>query len=517
MRLLLAEEMKQIDTAAIKDFNLPGLLLMENAGRAVAMVAERLLAACIEKRIVIFAGKGNNAGDGFAAARTLLNRGADVTVVLLADPASYAGDALQQLEILQKCQPLIVTLSTDQDWDKAAIVGKMADLIIDGLLGTGFHGELSQSFLRAAELMNTFAAPVLAIDIPSGVDPDTGKTAKGAVQADVTVTLASPKPGLYLYPGAEHAGEVMVAEIGIPGNLLAAAGSRNELVTPDLIKEKLPHRQRNAHKGAAGRVAVVAGSPGFTGAAALSSYAAVKSGAGLVTLLTPLSSQNILAAKLTEVMVHGLIERLPGVLGGGAVGDIRHWTENCDALAIGPGLGTSEATQEVVRDILKNCRIPMVIDADALTALAGHTELLAAMKAEKVITPHPAEMARLVGGTAAAIDEERLTIASCYAAQWQAVVVLKGAPTVIATPAGFTYVNSTGNEGMATGGCGDVLTGVIVALLGQGLSVEDAAVVGVYLHGLAGDLAAEKGKIGLAAGQISENLPYARQKAEEEQ
>lgn len=516
MKLFLAEEMKQIDAATTKEFGLPGLLLMENAGRAIAATAESILEDCNNKRIVVFAGKGNNAGDGFAAARTLLNRGARVTVVLLAEPAAYSGDALVQLEVLQKCNLFLFILRTEQDWDKAAIAGELADLVIDGLLGTGFHGELSPDFARAAELISSLAAPVLAIDIPSGVEPDTGKAARSAVKADVTVTLAAPKPGLYLYPGVEHAGEIMVAEIGIPTALLSSSCSKNELITQSLAKEKLPLRQGNAHKGMAGHIAILAGSPGFTGAAALCSYAAVKAGAGLVTLLTSLSSQNILAAKLNEVMVQGLIERLPGVLGGGAVGDVRHWLEKSDVLAVGPGLGTSEATKEVIRDILQGCSKPVVIDADALTALVGHTEILSNMKCPRIITPHPAEMGRLINVAAADVDAQRLALASRYAVEWQTVVVLKGAPTVVAVPDGVTYLNTTGNEGMATGGCGDVLTGIIAALLGQGLSTADAAVLAVYLHGLAGDLAAENGKIGLAAGQISEALPRAIQKVEEE-
>ncbi|MGL5206212.1 MAG: NAD(P)H-hydrate dehydratase [Acidaminococcaceae bacterium] len=516
MKLFLAEEMKEIDNAVTREFGLPGLLLMENAGRDVAATAESILEDCHGKRIVVFAGKGNNAGDGFAAARTLLNRGAQVTVILLADMNSYSGDAFIQLEVLRKCNPFIFNLNNEQDWDKAKIAGELADLVIDGLLGTGFHGELNADFARAVELINSVAAPVLAIDIPSGVEPDTGKVARIAVKADVTVTIAMPKPGLYLYPGAEYAGEIMVAEIGIPEVLLAEADSKNELVTRSLAKTKLPFRQGNAHKGMAGRVAVLAGSPGFTGAAALCSFAAVKAGAGLVTLLTPLSSQNILAAKLNEVMVQGLIERLPGVLGGGAVGDVRHWLEKSDVLAVGPGLGTSEATKEVIRDILQGCGKPVVIDADALTALVENTEILLRMKCPKIITPHPAEMARLIGAETADVDADRLAVASLYAVEWQTVVVLKGAPTVVAAPDGSVYINTTGNEGMATGGCGDVLTGIIAALLGQGLSAADAAVLGVYLHGLAADFVAENGKIGLAAGQISEFLPRARQMVEEE-
>lgn len=516
MKLFLAEEMKQIDAATAKEFGLPGLLLMENAGRDVAAIAESILEDCSNKRILVFAGKGNNAGDGFVAARTLLNRGAQVTVVLLADQAAYSGEALIQLEVLKKCNPFMFTLNNEQDWDKATIAGELADLVIDGLLGTGFRGELSPDFARAAELINSMLAPVLAIDVPSGVEPDTGKVARGAVKADVTVTIAAPKPGLYLYPGAEYAGEIMVAEIGIPTKLLTESDSKNELITRGLAKTKLPLRQGNAHKGMAGRVAILAGSPGFTGAAALCSYAAVKAGAGLVTLLTPLSSQNILAAKLNEVMVKGLIERLPGVLGGGAVGDVRHWLEKSDVLAVGPGLGTSEATKEVIRDILQGCSKPVVIDADALTALVGHTEILSRMKCPRIITPHPAEMARLIDSAASEVDANRLAVASRYAVEWQTVVVLKGAPTVVATPDGSAYLNTNGNEGMATGGCGDVLTGIIAALLGQGLSAADAAILGVYLHGLAGDLAAENGKIGLAAGQISEILPQARQRVEEE-
>lgn len=515
MKLFTSKEMKRIDAAAEKDYALPGLLLMENAGRAVANEAELFLEKQDGRKVMLFAGKGNNAGDSFAAARTLANKGWSVSVALVAEKREYKGDALLQLEILQKCGLPVLVLKSAMDWDRAFVEASLSDLLIDGLLGTGFHGELAPDFLRAADLINAVKTPVLAIDLPSGIDPDTGRAAHGAVKAELTVTMAAPKPGLYLYPGASFAGKVKVAEIGHPLRLLAAQAGKRELVTPALIKPRLRERPVNAHKGMAGRVVLFAGSPGFTGAAALASYAAVKTGAGLVTLLTPLSSQNVLAVKLTEVMVKGMIERTPGVLGSGAVNEMLSIAEACDASAIGPGLGVAEATKEVVREYLTKCEKPIVIDADALTALNGHTEILGKMRTVKVLTPHPAEMARLTGDTAESVDNERMAVAARYAAAWQAVIVLKGAPTVVALPDGSVWLNQTGNEGMASGGSGDVLTGVITALLGQGLAAADAAIVGVYLHGLAGDLAAADGKIGLAAGQLCEKLPQARKKAGE--
>ena len=329
------------------------------------------------------------------------------------------------------------------------------------------------------------------------------------MRADHTVTMALVKTGLLLYPGREYCGDIELADISMPVKLVEEYQSDKYRLTDEIVRELLPLRKANAHKGDAGRVVICAGSPGYTGAAALASDAAVKAGAGLVSLYTPLSSRDVLAIKLTEVMVHGLLERMPGILGGGAASDVASSAESADVLAIGPGLGTSESTQEAVRTILQKITTPVVIDADALTALAGHTEILAAMQAQKVLTPHPGEMARLTGLEIAEIEADRINVAKKYAEEWQAIVVLKGAPTVIGCPNGTVYVNSTGNSSLATGGSGDVLTGIIAGLAAQEISLQEAAICGVYLHGLAAELTGID--IGLAAGELAALLPQARE------
>lgn len=347
------------------------------------------------------------------------------------------------------------------------------------------------------------------MDIPTGVNADTGEADGSAVKADATVTMALPKLGLYLYPGAEHAGTIQVADIGMPSTLLQETEGNRILIEKELIKTILPDRPQNAHKGSAGRVAVVAGSYGYVGAAALCSFAAVKGGAGLVTLLTPENTREILAIKLTEVMVKGLPVSDDRLVTEEALEVVTEALDKADVLAIGPGFGVSEEAGNLIRDILVTTSVPCVIDADAITALKDHTELLSHMLAEKVLTPHPGEMARITGIRISEIEKNRVEVARLYAEKWQAVVVLKGVPTVVALPDGTVYLNTTGTPAMATGGSGDVLTGLIAALIGQGLTVADAAVAGVYLHGRAGELAAG-GSVGMAASELLLKLPEAR-------
>ena len=419
------------------------------------------------------------------------------------------GDAAMELAMFTKAGGRVEALSTEDDWVLAELAASKADVLVDALLGTGFHGELEGDVLRACELLNKSEKYILAVDVPTGVNADNGAVSENAVRADHTVTMALVKTGLLLYPGREYCGDIELADISMPVKLVEEYQSDKYRLTDEIVRELLPLRKANAHKGDAGRVVICAGSPGYTGAAALASDAAVKADAGLVSLYTPLSSRDVVAIKLTEVMVHGLLERMPGILGGGAASDVASSAEAADVLAIGPGLGTSESTQEAVRTILQKITTPVVIDADALTALAGHTEILASMQAQKVLTPHPGEMARLTGLEIAEIEADRINIAKKYAEQWQAIVVLKGAPTVIGCPNGTVYVNSTGNSSLATGGSGDVLTVIIAGLAAQEISLQEAAICGVYLHGMAAELTGID--IGLAAGELAALLPQARE------
>ena len=511
MKLLLCEEMQKVDKKAITVVGLPEMVLMENAGRAVAEATEVALDGAAGKHIVIFVGKGNNGGDGLVAARLLDSQGAFVYVVTITGVKEITGSAAQELKVLKSCKvPIFSWNQSRENLYRIFSLCASADFFVDAMLGTGFKGELKGNYLKAAELIESLPVPVLAIDIPSGVEANTGKVGSVAIHAQVTVTMVAPKPGLYLYPGASYSGRVVVTNIGLPGNLLAAASNKYYLLEEDMIAGLLPSRPKNAHKGMNGRISLIAGSMGLTGAAALCSEAAVRCGGGLVNLLTPKSAQSILATKLTEVMVKGLCENAIGELDAASVKQAVLALEQADVVAIGPGLGQSTQTQIFIRELIKKIYIPVVLDADALNALAGEVKLLENLPV-KIITPHPGEMARLTGLSQEEILAEPLKIAEIYAKKWQAVVVLKCTPTIIAIPDGRVFVNSTGNEGMATGGAGDVLTGTIAALLGQGLSAENAALCGVYVHGAAGDIAAKKGAIGLKAGDIAACLPLALQ------
>lgn len=551
MRIVRAEEMRQLDRRAEEEYGLPGLLLMENAGRAVAEAAVAMLGgSAVGKRVVILAGKGNNGGDGSGAGRWLVNGGAVVTLVLTGRPEELVGSAADELQFYLSSGGALVCWNparpegpggsagsaaglleaarrfaeTDGETRRLRELLGQADLIVDALLGTGFSGRLRWPCLVLCTLTNDAEAPVLAVDIPTGVQADDGACAVGAMQADRTVTMALPKQGLYLYPGAACAGLLTVADIGMSAPLLAPPEEARFVPSAADIAALLPQRPRTLHKGLSGRVTLVAGSTGYLGAAALAGQAAVKGGAGLVTLLTPASARPLLAVKLTEVMVKGLPEGpavpveaagtatgtlVPGGLAPAAVTMVLDESSGADALAIGPGLGTSEETGTAIRQILLDTQLPCVIDADALTALQGHTDLLLHMAADKVLTPHPGEMARLTGLTVGQIERDRVETARTYARQWQCVLLLKGVPTVVALPDGTAYLNTTGNPAMATGGCGDVLTGLLAALLAQGLPAGDAAVAAAYLHGLAGDLAAG-GSVGLAASELAACLPEAR-------
>ena len=510
MKIALGEELRELDRRAVQEAGMPSLLLMENAGHAVANEAISLLAdKAGNKKVVIFAGRGNNGGDALVAARHLINSGLTVRVFLLFAPEEFSPDAAVNFSILFNMQADIVVLNEEKDWDKVTLHMLFADLIIDGLLGTGFKGMLEGSLRRAVELMNQSKKLVLAIDVPSGLDVDSGQT-ELAVQATNTLTLVLPKLGLLFSPGRSYVGKLSLAQIGLPKNLIDTAAINQTLITGDIVKCLLPIRSVDAHKGQT-KAAVLAGAQGTVGAAALCAEAALRSGAGLVRLFTPESIAGLLAIKLTEVMVSGLPEQEGLGLQSDQVFELLGSLSLYDAVAIGPGLGLGEGTIELVCSLLEQTDRQLVLDADALNAMQGRTELFGQSKKVAVLTPHLGEMARLTGLTVAEIERDGvLRVARRFSIQWQSVVVLKGAPTVVAFPDGQAFVNSSGNQGMATAGSGDVLTGIIVGLLAQGLDPGAAAVCGVYLHGLAGDVVAGEGMIGLAAGDIIAALPRAQ-------
>ena len=496
MKLIASAAMKKVDAKAIGEMGIPEAVLIENAGRAVADAAGELLGDLLEKRIVFLIGKGNNGGDGLAAARFLLKRGALVTLVLAEAPETFGSGAALQYKICQSFPFTILRWEKDQNDVLQACA--QADLFVDALLGTSFHGKVREPIRSLLETLQMVPVPVLAVDIPSGVEADHGGTDL-ALHARATVTMIAPKPGLYLYPGAGYTGKIILADLNTPPSLVLEAESDVELLTEELIRHELPQRPANAHKGMNGRIGILAGSLGYAGAAELCSKAAVRAGAGLVTLYTQRDVLQPLIIKSTEVMVRPVTEASLQAF------------RDFDVVAAGPGMGKAPETVQYLRELLPQLQQPIVLDADGLNDLAGEDDLLASLK-QKIFTPHPGEMARLLGVDISQILREPVRSAREGAKRWQAVVVLKCTPTVIALPDGQVFLNTTGNEGMATGGCGDVLTGTIAALLGQGLQLGQAACCGVYLHGMAGDMAAEAGKIGLAAGDLVDRLPAALKK-----
>ena len=509
MKIATAQEMREIDKATMEWFGLPGVALMENAGRAVAEKAVAILGDPRGKIVFIVCGGGNNGGDGYVAARWLHNRGVRVKLFLALDRTSIKGDALIHLETVVRMGVECFDFTEPRSLEKARIASAFADLVIDALLGTGFHGELSEPYKESIELMNGSGKKILSVDIPSGVEADTGVVREKAVQASCTVTFGLPKPGLLLYPGAGCAGEIEVAPIGIPSELLTAATLRQTLVSGEYAASLMPRRLPDSHKGSFGHVLVMAGSRGMSGAAFLATQGALRTGAGLVSAGVPACIGAVMEMKTTEAMTLELPETLAGGLGSDAVRMIHDFSAHASVVLIGPGLGRQEDSMEAVRELIQTMDRPLVLDADALFALVGHMEILAGADALAVLTPHPGEMARLTGLSVRQIQSDRIGVARRSAMEWGNIVVLKGSRTIVAFPDGEIYINPTGNSGMATGGMGDVLAGIIASLIAQGLSSHDAAVLGVYLHGLAGDQVASERPAGMTALDLADQIPAA--------
>lgn len=505
MKLVTAEEMREIDRRTMEDFNVPSLDLMEKAGGSVAEVAAEMLGKSSGKRVAIFAGKGNNGGDGFVAARHLKEKKVKVSLYLLGRKEDVKGDAKVNLEKLSQLPTEIIN---KRDLESAKEEIAQSDLVIDAILGTGTKGRIDGLLAETIKLLNAAAKPIVSVDIPSGLDADGRRPPGVCIKATRTVTMGLPKPGLVLYPGAEYVGELTVADIGIPEELLGKG--KINLLTIEDIRALLPKRRGDSHKGDYGHILVLAGSTGLTGAAALTSLGALRSGAGLVTLGIAESLNPIMEFKLTEVMTKPLPETKKGTLSLKAEKEILELVKKIDVLAIGPGLSTNEETSQLVRNLIGKVKKPMVIDADAINALAGNISTLKPAPGPRIITPHPGEMSRLLGRSKVQIQADRIGISQEVAKETGATVVLKGARTIIADSEGSIYVNPTGNPGMASGGMGDVLTGMIASFLGQGLDEIEATQVAVYLHGLAADIAEEnKGELTLMAGDLLDSLPQA--------
>lgn len=505
MKVVTAGEMKEIDRKAMKDFCIPGLVLMENAGMAVARKVEEMLKGIANPRVVVVSGKGNNGGDGCVAARQLKKSGIETTVLLLGRKRDVKGDARVNLSIVSKLLPVVEVSSQELKKLKAEL--ESCDLVVDAIVGTGANDRMKGLVASAITAVGECNKPVVCIDIPSGLDAGNGLPLGVCVRGTETVTLGLPKAGLLLYPGACFAGKLTVADIGLPDKLLEDKNLSLHLLQNKEIASILPQRPPDAHKGSMGRVLVLAGSCGHTGAAVLTSMGALRSGCGLVTLGVPRSLNTIFEIKLTEVITKPLLETEAGTLGLEAEGEIIDMVKQADALAVGPGLARHPETQALVRKLMMTVEKPMVIDADALNILEGDISLLGRRQAPTVITPHPGEMSRLLGIPASKVQAKRVSLSRETAVKQGIVVVLKGARTVIAGSDGNVFINPTGNSGMASAGMGDVLTGIIASLVSQGIECLEAAKAGVFLHGLAGDIAADvKGKEAMIAGDLLDSL-----------
>ncbi len=513
MRVLTAAQMREADQATIEDIGIPEIVLMENAGRQVVSAMEATFASALEGRVAVLCGTGNNGGDGFVVARTLLQRGVDVAVFVVGPIASVKGAARTNLEILGRLGVNAVEVDDEQTWDLHFSEISQCRLIVDALFGTGLSRPLTGMLETVVADVNTAGIPIVSIDLPSGLQADTPHLPGACIDASMTVTLAAPKLPLVLPPGEMHAGEVVVADIGIPSDVIARVdGAVVELLTQEEARALVDPRAPDSHKGDFGRLLIVAGSRGMTGAAYLAGMGALRSGAGRVTVATPASAHAIVASMAPEYMTLPLAENAAGEITDEALEAVL--AVQADVIACGPGLGRGSGAAAFVRGLLERCGSPIVFDADALTVLGDDTEVLTGRDDRPVvITPHPGEMAKLTGMSVDEVQVNRLQAALELAESRQLYVVLKGYRTVVAAPDGRVAINPTGNAGMATGGTGDVLTGVIAAWLAQLLDAERACRLGVFLHGAAGDLAeAEGGQSALVASDLLQHLgPALRQ------
>ncbi len=515
MKLVTASEMKAIEKIAIDSYGIPGIVLMEHAGKSIARKCISLLNLKYHsKKILVFAGKGNNGGDGFVAARHLINEGIHVDTILLSNPQDLKGDARTNFEILQKMNARIIPITAEEDIDGINIFLKDSDIVIDAIYGTGFKGKAIGITGETIKMLSSFNGTIVSVDLPSGVEADTGKVNGSCVKADYTLTFGLPKIGLYIEPGNSLCGQIEVVNISLPRELIHSKDLQKNLINEIWCKNKLPQRKTTGHKGNYGHVFVVGGSIGMTGAVALSCEGALVTGAGLVTAGIPESLNSILEIKLTEAMTKPLPELDGGFISENAAKPILEFMKKSSVLAIGPGISTVSSVKKLLKEILPKINVPVVIDADGLNVLVEIIEeekdFLSNVSTTVVLTPHPGEMARLTRLSTKEIQNDRLKYAAEYAALWGVIIVLKGAKTIVAGPNGIIHINTTGNPGMATGGTGDVLTGVISALIAQGIAPVDSAALGVYLHGRAGDIAAIKeGEYSLIAGDIVKCLPLA--------
>lgn len=508
MYLVTASEMQAMDRRTIETFGLPGRLLMENAGRGAAQVLLQTFTGLTDKKVAVIAGRGNNGGDGFVIARCLFQKGVSVRVFLLAESKTVQGDAAANLKLLRPLGIPVDEIPDGNAFKRYKTAMRHQDIWVDAILGTGLKSDVDGYFREIIDFINAQNKPVFSVDIPSGLDSDTGHPRGACIRAHATATFGFAKIGHIVFPGTIYTGRLEIVDIGIPDHVAEEVGPSQYLLTTEMIQGRLAPRPPDAHKGTTGHLLVVAGSPGKTGAAAMTAMSAMRAGAGLVTLGVPASSNPVLETQVLEAMTVALPETVDGMFTESAFDKIQDLISGKRCLVFGPGVGISPEIESLLHRMLPVLSVPIVIDADGLNNLAADVNMLKTANAPIILTPHPGEMARMIGTSVRQVQADRLICAREFARKYNLHVVLKGARTVIAHPDGKVYINPTGNAGMASGGMGDVLTGVIGGLLAQGYAPEAATHMGVFLHGAAADRLAEQiGPVGFLANDVMNAIP----------
>ncbi|UCG60292.1 MAG: NAD(P)H-hydrate dehydratase [Candidatus Zixiibacteriota bacterium] len=506
MKLVTSELMRRIDRETIDNVGIPGPELMENAGRGIAYgILTDIVQTTESLKFAVFCGKGNNGGDGYVIARYLQEGGLEVVIYFIGPVDKLSPDAKLNYDRAIELELDMVEIKSAADLPEDL----SSDFIVDAIFGTGFEGEPKGLPAEMIAYINRQEQPVIAVDMPSGLNADNGQHEGAVVVADYTYTLALPKYGLYVSPGRELAGMVRVVPIGVPDEVIEKFDIPDELITDEYVIEALPFRKPDGHKGDFGTVFILAGSTGLTGAAVLAARSALRGGCGLAKVGCPRTLLPIIAGGVMEATTMPLPDvAKKGALALRGLGEIRVAIKEHDAVIIGPGIGRHHETSELIRRLVKTIETPAIIDADGVNALAGHTELLADTSAPIILTPHPGEFRRLTDISVPDDIHERIKVARDFATLYKVVLVLKGSPTIVTDEDGGCYLNQTGNDGMATGGSGDVLSGLIGSFLAQGIEPLDAALCAVHIHGFAGDIAAmELTERAVIAGDIIDFLP----------
>ncbi|MBN2753793.1 MAG: NAD(P)H-hydrate dehydratase [Candidatus Goldbacteria bacterium] len=509
MYLVDSASMKAIDSVATEKFGVPASILMENAGANTVTAMTNEYGALAYRNIAVFCGAGNNGGDGFVIARHLLSEGAVVAVFLTGDESKMSPESKQNMELVKKYGIAVVKLESLEDINRHNRMITLSDILVDALIGTGLSRDVDGFMAQLIVYINTLNKRTVSVDIPSGVDADTGNINGVAVYADLTVTFGLPKTGMAVFPGHANTGKLVVADINFPPELLLQPRP-DVLVTAELIGPLMPYRQPNANKGSFGPIFILGGSPGLSGAVVLAAKAALRSGAGIVNVGIPESLHGVVKPGCDEMIVTSLKETSKGMLAYSNKENILKLCAAAKVVIIGPGIGRDPETQKLVRELVSELKKPLVIDADGINAVAADKNCLKNNTKDVIMTPHIGEMARLCGIEISEVIKGKIKVLKDFTASFGINVLLKDGRSMLADPQGNMYVNTTGNSGMATPGSGDVLTGLIAALMAHGMQSVQAGILGSYIHGLAGDLLlSETSEEGITAGDIALNIPKA--------